>query len=41
MTTTFDTFSHAKSVLRKGVKPNPALAYSPYTKKDRLIRRFL
>ena len=38
----FDTFSHAKSVLRKGVKPDPALAYPPYTKaKDKLIRRFL
>ena len=38
----FNTFSHAKSVLRKGTKPDPALAYPPYTKrKDRLIRRFL
>jgi aldehyde dehydrogenase (NAD+) len=38
----FDTFSHSKSVLRKGTKPDPALAYPPYTtRKDRLIRRFL
>ncbi len=38
----FDTFSHAKSVLRKATKPDPALAYPPYTsRKDRLIRRFL
>jgi aldehyde dehydrogenase (NAD+) len=38
----FDTFTHAKSVLRKSSKPDPALAYPPYTpKKDRLIRRFL
>ena len=38
----FDTFSHAKSVLRKPGKPDPALAYPPYTAtKDRLIRRFL
>jgi aldehyde dehydrogenase (NAD+) len=39
---TFETFSHAKSVLRKGVRPDPALAYPPYTNtKDRLIRKFL
>jgi aldehyde dehydrogenase (NAD+) len=38
----FDTFSHAKSVLRKPARPDPALAYPPYTKrKDALIRRFL
>jgi aldehyde dehydrogenase (NAD+) len=38
----FDTFSHAKSVLRKPGKPDPALGYPPYTAtKDRLIRRFL
>jgi aldehyde dehydrogenase (NAD+) len=38
----FLTFSHAKSVLRKGTKPDPALAYPPYTpRKDRLMRRFL
>jgi len=38
----FETFSHAKSVLRKGVKPDPALAYPPYTKtKDKILRRFL
>jgi aldehyde dehydrogenase (NAD+) len=39
---TFETFSHAKSVLRKGVRPDPALAYPPYTStKDKLLRRFL
>jgi aldehyde dehydrogenase (NAD+) len=38
----FDTFSHRKSVLRKPPKPDPSLAYPPYTEqKDRLIRRFL
>ncbi len=38
----FDTFTHAKSVLRKSTRPDPALAYPPYTKrKDRLLRRFL
>jgi aldehyde dehydrogenase (NAD+) len=38
----FETFSHEKSVMRKGVHPDPALAYPPYTKlKDRLLRRFL
>jgi aldehyde dehydrogenase (NAD+) len=38
----FDTFSHAKSVLHKRPRPDPALAYPPYTeRKDKLIRRFL
>src|SRR5581483_8008204 len=38
----FDTFSHEKSVLHKGVHPDPALAYPPYTKrKDKILRRFL
>ena len=38
----FDTFGHAKPVFRKSTKPDPALAYPPYTsRKDRLIRRFL
>ena len=38
----FETFSHAKSVLQKSPRPDPALAYPPYTKmKDRLLRRFL
>ena len=38
----FDTFSHAKSVLRKSTRPDPELAYPPYTKrKERLLRRFL
>jgi len=38
----FVTFSHAKAVLRKGVRPDPALAYPPYTAfKERMLRRFL
>jgi len=38
----FDTFSHLKPVLRKTNRPDPDLAYPPYTaKKERLIRRFL
>jgi aldehyde dehydrogenase (NAD+) len=38
----FETFSHAKSVLKKGPRPDPALAYPPYTSlKDKLLRRFL
>ena len=27
----FDVFSHAKSVLKRGTRPDPALAYPPYT----------
>jgi aldehyde dehydrogenase (NAD+) len=39
---TFETFSHAKSVLRKSARPDPDLAYPPYTeRKDKLLRRFL
>lgn len=38
----FDTFSHAKSVLSKRTRPDPDLAYPPYTKrKERILRRFL
>jgi aldehyde dehydrogenase (NAD+) len=38
----FDTFTHRKSVLRKTTRPDPDLAYPPYTKrKDKLLRRFL
>jgi aldehyde dehydrogenase (NAD+) len=38
----FLTFSHAKAVLRKSPKPDPDLAYPPYTaRKERLLRRFL
>jgi aldehyde dehydrogenase (NAD+) len=38
----FDTFTHAKSVLRKRAKPDPELAYPPYTeRKEKLLRRFL
>jgi aldehyde dehydrogenase (NAD+) len=38
----FDTFTHAKSVLRKRPRPDPDLAYPPYTtRKERLLRRFL
>jgi aldehyde dehydrogenase (NAD+) len=39
---TFDVFSHAKPVLKKSTRPDPDLAYPPYTdKKERLMRRFL
>jgi aldehyde dehydrogenase (NAD+) len=38
----FDTFTHAKSVLRKRATPDPELAYPPYTeRKEKLLRRFL
>jgi aldehyde dehydrogenase (NAD+) len=38
----FETFSHLKPVLKKANKPDPDLAYPPYTeKKDKLVRRFL
>jgi aldehyde dehydrogenase (NAD+) len=38
----FEVFSHAKPVLKKSTRPDPALAYPPYTdKKERLMRRFL
>jgi aldehyde dehydrogenase (NAD+) len=38
----FETFTHAKSVLKKGTKPDPDLAYPPYTeRKEKLLRRFL
>jgi aldehyde dehydrogenase (NAD+) len=38
----FDVFSHAKPVLKKSTRPDPDLAYPPYTdKKERLMRRFL
>ena len=40
--TSFSTFSHAKAVLRKSPRPDPDLAYPPYTaRKERLLRRFL
>jgi aldehyde dehydrogenase (NAD+) len=38
----FETFSHLKAVMKKANKPDPDLAYPPYTeKKDKLVRRFL
>jgi len=38
----FDVLSHAKSVLKRGTRPDPALAYPPYTeRKEKLMRRFL
>jgi len=38
----FDAFSHAKSVLRRSTRPDPPLAYPPYTAwKERLLRRLL
>ncbi|MGZ0229260.1 MAG: aldehyde dehydrogenase family protein [Acidimicrobiales bacterium] len=36
----FDTFSNPKGVLRKGTKPDPSLAYPPYTSfKEKILRR--
>ena len=36
----FDTFSHRKSVLRRTTKPDPKLAYPPYSAiKQRLLRK--
>jgi aldehyde dehydrogenase (NAD+) len=38
----FDVFSHAKSVLKRSTRPDPDLAYPPYTdRKEKLTRRFL
>jgi aldehyde dehydrogenase (NAD+) len=38
----FDTFSHAKPVLTKAVKPDPPVMYPPYKSwKQRLIRRVM
>ena len=38
----FEVLSHAKSVLRRSTRPDPALAYPPYTAlKERLLRRLL
>ena len=38
----FEVFSHTKGVLQRGTRPDPALAYPPYSRlKDRLLRRFL
>jgi aldehyde dehydrogenase (NAD+) len=38
----FDVFSHAKSVLKRSTRPDPDLAYPPYTdRKEKLMRRFL
>jgi aldehyde dehydrogenase (NAD+) len=39
---TFETFSHRKSVLRKPTRLDPPIAYPPYTEqKQKLLRRFL
>ena len=39
---TFDTFSHYKGVLRRGLHPDVSLRYHPYTpEKMKLLRRFL
>lgn len=35
----FETFSHRKSVVRKPTRPDPALAYPPYTKLKQLVMR--
>ncbi len=38
----FDVFSHLKPVLRRGTKPDPKLAYPPYTDfKQKVIRKLL
>ena len=38
----FDTFSHAKAVLAKPTRPDPALMYPPYTNlKQKILRKFL
>ncbi len=38
----FETFTHYKSILDKGLKPDLSVRYMPFTKaKERLIRRFL
>ena len=38
----FEAFSHAKSVLRKSPRPDPDLAYPPYTTwKERILRKVL
>jgi aldehyde dehydrogenase (NAD+) len=37
----FNVFSHRKSVLTKPARPDPKIAYPPYTRlKERIIRRF-
>lgn len=38
----FDTFSHLKSIVRKGAWPDPDMRYQPYTAlKSRLVKMFL
>ncbi len=38
----FDTFSHAKAVLVKPTRPDPAIMYPPYTNiKKKIIRKFM
>ena len=38
----FDELSHRKAVLRRGIRPDLALTYPPFTEaKERLLRRFL
>jgi aldehyde dehydrogenase (NAD+) len=38
----FDTFSHAKPVLNKPTRPDPALMYPPYSSvKQKILRKFL
>ena len=38
----FDTFSHAKAVLNKPTRPDPALMYPPYSSvKQKILRKFL
>lgn len=38
----FDTFSNPKGVLRKGTRPDPSLAYPPYTSfKQKILRKIV
>ena len=38
----FETFSHRKAVLRKPTRPDPAIAYPPYSRiKQRILRAML
>ena len=38
----FKVFSHAKSVLQRSTKPDPSIAYPPYTSfKQKVLRRLL
>jgi aldehyde dehydrogenase (NAD+) len=39
---TFETFTHRKSVLRRPTRPDPSITYPPYTRlKSAILRRFM